>query len=261
MYSDSQPLLTGWKRVADSSAPYLFPEDKFLLEQTDQIALHKSFDEFVKSKDFGVSGSTKLHLNIMPEPFLGDIENAKIYVLMANPGFGPEDYLGGEASPYFRERLKENLRGQAHNHEFPFLYLDPQLSWRGGFTWWERKFHTIVQDVEKNRQVTYAEALQFLAQRVAALELVPYHSAKFGYDKHLHGRLASVQAVTSFLHDIIVPRVKADEALIIVARAAAQWGLRSQKNIVQYSTGEARAASISRNTKGGKAILKFLGVD
>lgn len=259
MSSDSQPSIAEWKHVADSVAPYLFRGDEFLLGETDRIALHNSFEEFVKSNDFGVPGSTKLHLNIIPEPFLGDIENAKVYVLMANPGFGPEDYFAGEANQYFRERLKENLRGKARNHPFPFLYLDPQLSWRGGFTWWERKFRSILDAVRKKQGCGYADALQVLAKCVAALELVPYHSANF--DTNLHGRLASSHAAISFLHDTVVPRAKASDAIIIVTRKVAQWALPSHKNIIPYSSGEARAASISTKTIGGKAILKFLGLE
>jgi hypothetical protein len=49
--------------------------------------------------------------------------------------------------------------------------------------------------------------------------------------------------------------------LLIVARTASDWGINQRaKNIVAYKGAERRAGFISPNTRGGKKLIKFLGL-
>lgn len=59
--------------------------------------------------------------------------------------------------------------------------------------------------------------------------------------------------------ETLVPRANRGEAVIVVSRQAATWGLDELSDaIVCYSNTEARGAHLTQNTRGGKLILNRL---
>jgi hypothetical protein len=48
--------------------------------------------EAYRSLDYCASHDRRLHLGLLPQPFFGDLRRASIYVLLLNPGLGPDDY-------------------------------------------------------------------------------------------------------------------------------------------------------------------------
>ena len=64
-----------------------------------------------------------------------------------------------------------------------------------------------------------------------------------------------------FVSDVVLPRVRSRNAIVIVTRKVREWNLPSEHGVVKYSSGEARAAHLTPASKGGKAILDFLLAD
>lgn len=90
-------LLTAWHDWEFNSQPYLLGGDDLLLSKPRsraQVAIHSSWESFIGEEDFGVPGDTRFHLGLVPVPFAGDIERAKVIVLLLNPGLEPDDYFG-----------------------------------------------------------------------------------------------------------------------------------------------------------------------
>ena len=61
-----------------------------------------------------------------------------------------------------------------------------------------------------------------------------------------------------FVHAVLVPRAKRDEALIIVARGVKQWKLPDHDNIIKYERNEGRSAHLTLESEAGKAIARRL---
>jgi len=101
--------------------------------------------------------------------------------------------------------------------------------------------------------------LRHLAHNVACLELLSYHSKSFGTGALLNS-LPSAQAMLAFVHKILLPKAKDNEATIIVTRSVKNWRLPKHKNIVIYESGETRSAHLTRKSRGGEAIAKRLGL-
>ncbi len=137
-----------------------------------------SFSEYVGSKRFD-SRDNELHLSLLPKPYVGDLTNAKVLIFLQNPGLQPADYFA-EDHQDFRSLAESNLSQSFPGH-YPFFVLDPGFAWTSGYIWWESKLRPVINDLQKSGVCdTYQNALRYVAERVAAVELFPYHSADSG---------------------------------------------------------------------------------
>jgi len=159
-----------------------------------------------------------------------------------------------EANPHFRKALVKNLYQRNLNKDFPFMSLNPQFAWHSDY--WTRRFQKILEKLIEKKNITYREALSVIANKVACLQYVPYHS-KSGLPRGLP-TLASTEKVRQHVHKVILPRVKKDKALVIVMRKSKEWGLPSHRNIIKYKGPEARGGLLT--DKARRKIEKWLGL-
>ena len=213
--SNTHRLIRNWRNCSFDSKPYLLPGDQSLLQHKESICVSSSFDEFIDS-NFGSYSNTSLHIGLMPIPYVGNLEKANIYVLMSNPGLSYGDYYAEDTSQIYKNALIRNIRQEFEDTDFPFLFLNPRFAWHPGFGYWHSKFKSFLKVIRSEFEITYQEALRYLAERIACLEFTPYHSEKFSA-KSIEG-LLSVECVTDFVHSVLVPKAERGEATIIVAR-------------------------------------------
>jgi hypothetical protein len=251
-------LLDEWAAWQPGRAPFVLEADLAKLTAgggAGSLALYDNWAAFHCAPDFGAAGDSRLHVGLLPHPFCGDLRRASIYILMLNPGLGATDYFGEYEMPAYRNALLAMLRQDFPLGGTTFLYLDPQYAWHGGFAWWHGKLAAVVGQLAKEWAVPFAEARARLGQKIASIELLPYHSASFrdsgGWLRELH----SVALARAFVHEVVVPRVERGEAVAIVTRQAAVWNLPDHPGVIRYSGYEARAAHLSPGSPGGKAIL------
>lgn len=239
----------------------MHPEDWPILQRfTKHIdADPKDFRQFLKSDRFG-SRDHKLHLSLLPLPYSGNLETAEIFILLLNPGFSYVDYYEEYECDAFRERRIKNLAQDFEGVEFPFSGLDPEFCWGGGFAWWESKLYDVIGRIAQKRfSGRYLHALQYLSQRMAHVELIPYHSS--GFSSHaLIQKLPSAQMARAFVRDVLIPDARRGDRIVIVTRRAKDWGFpKGRRGVVIYKGGHTRGASLSPNSSGGRAILRRLG--
>jgi hypothetical protein len=106
--------------------------------------------------------------------------------------------------------------------------------------------------------VSFAEARQRLARRLAIVELFPYHSETFRDADHWLRDLPSVALARGFVRETVAPRVLSGQAIAIVTRQAQLWELPHIEGVVVYSSQQARAAHLTLASPGGKAIIAHL---
>jgi hypothetical protein len=177
---------------------------------------------------------------------------------MLNPGLGPWDYYGEHEVPDYCQALLANLRQELRARPYPFLFLDPQFGWHGGYTWWYGKFAGIIEALAQRWDSSIADAPRALSNEIASVELFPYHSASFrdadGWLR-VRRRLQSVALAHAFVNETVLPRVSRGDAIVIVARRVRDWALSPAPGIILYTSSQARAAHITPNSSGGKAVL------
>ena len=202
-----------------SQPPYVHPEDSFYLDENGPF-----------------------ELGLLPQPWVGDLVNAKVFVLLLNPGLSGKEIEIEKENVKFRQALKTNLLGKSPN-----LFLDGDFHNHPGRLWMETHLKGVA-------------SLEVLRRYVALLELVPYHSKDFrAYS--LADRLPTCEDMRNFVHLNLAPRARAGELTLIVQRAAKQWGFSPAdecENIIVYQGGECRGGYMTANTRGGQAIKRQL---
>ncbi len=217
-----------------------------------------NFDTYIASERFNAVRDRHFHLSLVPVPFAGALAEAEVFILALNPGLSPIDYYGEYRVSDFRSRIEANLRQKIPISERPFLYLDPNYCWHSGFSWWESKFRDIATLLADHKhEGSYVGALDELSRRVAAIELVPYHSVSFR-DHAAMARLPSAQHAREFVSDVVFPRVRDGNAVAVLTRQISGWQLPRCDSERFVVASQGRGVTLSRRSRGGQAILRHL---
>ena len=259
-------LLSEWRKWDPKDFPYVLNMDADVLASPSwksSVAKYRSWRKAIRDPDFCKPNDKRLHLGLIPVPFIGDMLNASIYVLMLNPGLGPGDYFEYKV-PRLRRALIDNLRQKRRRGVMPFVFLDPRFAWHGGFGYWDRRLKGVMEALAASKGMSLTDARSTLGSKLAVVQLVPYHSAEFN-QKALR-QLPSVRLVKDFVRRRVAERVRAQEAIVIVTRQVKIWDqclpedLGEEQGIIRYAPKDARAASLSPKKSGGRAILRQFGV-
>jgi len=141
-----------------------------------------------------------LHLEIVPEPFLGNPE-APVVLLNLNPCFSQTD-VAEHLKPQFLAAAQANL---LHSYEpYPFYLLDPELP-SPGRDWWLQKLRALIARV----------GVQAVANSIFVAEVHGYHSRKY----HHRVRLLPSQRYSLDLITAALNR----QALVVIMRGARHW--------------------------------------
>lgn len=259
-------LIETWSKWQPKGPPHIFHGDEDAIADLKNRKSRKgpcertceftSWNEYHRDSEFGAPDDTRLHLGLFPSPFSGNVRTAKVFVLMLNPGCVPTDYFGQYERPGFEKALLRNLSQQ---NVTGLMGLDPQFAWSAGFQYWNKKLGDLIRALKEHRNSSFAEARAYLASAIASIELMPYHSPKFGIPRRYLNKMKSVQLVRELVQDELLPRAQKGKCLLIVTRKARFWGIRqSPPNVIVYKAGEAQAAYLNRKSRGGKRILEFL---
>jgi hypothetical protein len=249
-----------WATWAEKAAPYTLDSDVEQLFQgrgRRHIVTWHSWEDAMTDPGFCAPSDSRLHLGLLPQPFFGNLRTATIYVLLLNPGLGPSDYYGEYKVAEYRRALLDNLKQRVHGGG-PFLWLDPRFAWHGGFDWWHGKLAKVIERLAAAWDVPFSEARARLASELASIELLPYHSKNFRDRGGWLRNLPSVQLAQRFVTDFVLPRVQRGDATLIITRKTSEWGINEQQGVVIYRGGETRAAHLSPESRGGRAILNRL---
>lgn len=152
----------------------------------------------VKAFNARVAPVQRIHLEAMPEPFLGRFE-ARVVVLMLNPGF-PADGVDVPESAAHVARLRQSLATGV----VPHLHLVPSAEGNGA-AWWKRTTRALVA----------ATSAAVVAEQLLTLEFSPYHSIQFA---HGHLRFPSQDFTFHLLRAAL-----ARGAEVVVARGFEWW--------------------------------------
>lgn len=199
---------------------------------------------------------TRFDLSLEPVPFLGNLETAKIFLLMLNPKLGYADYSTNE-SPKFREALLKNGRQEfLTNGGAPCLALDPAYGWSSWFAYYERLLRsTLVTYALKEENKDYGKALRKLSSQLAIIELVPYYSENASkLRKKLLDSIPSVRLARKAAREL-VDRAGKGEVLVVVMWGADKWKLKPDPDNNVHCNSKARNGF---NEECRKALVKWL---
>jgi hypothetical protein len=253
-----EEFIAFWHQFDFSAPPFTHPADKALFEHpahSKKINLRppKSPADWVDWTSPDVR--PLVQLSLLPMPMCGDLRTADIFICLLNPGLAASDFYAEANHPEYQVRLQNAIAQQRSAvDEYPFFWLDPDLCWTGGAAWWSRKLQSVVAEAARRWGCEFSEAARRISQRIAVLELFPYHSKHFALGS-IAGVLPSCQAAVKLAQAIGDDPAKT----IIIARKRTLWGVEhdGDRRIV-FSAGQERGAHLSADSDGGRAILRRL---
>jgi len=107
-----------------------------------------------------------LQLEILPVPYLGNIEKASVVLLCLNPGYHKSLDRKAYKDKYC---FRESLNSLTFSNEIPFLCLDQKLKYTGGYKWWTRLLKRLMEEF----------GMKTLSEKLMCLQYLPYHSKTY----------------------------------------------------------------------------------
>ncbi len=236
-------LINVWSRTRFKKPPYVLTGDEEI-KDNQNVQKFTSYSDFIKSAY--INNRKTIHLGLLPIPYLGDLAKAKILILLLNPGFEPIDYFAEYKSKAYRKAIINNIKQKYFDNQYPFLPLNPRFLWTGGGRYWSKKFAGITEEIMRKKRCSYQQALSHISKRVAIIEYFPYHSNQFAISKKIIKKLVSPKMAVDYVKNILKPRAKNGEILILVARKADVWELKRSKNVIIFNGSETRAAHLGK---------------
>jgi hypothetical protein len=164
-----------------------------------------------------LKGYYALQLNILPEPFWGDLKNANVYILSGNPGYGKVEQKYNN-DPIFVQATQDNIT-QNNPH---IVWIDPNKPIDNGgkdvphpgHDYWLKRTRVLREAIALQRNCNPEE----VKLNICIIEYFPYHSKKISSAIKTKGKdLPSSKFVNNYIKNAI------GEKWIVIARCKADW--------------------------------------
>jgi len=239
-YAVKNPIVDFWRNN-------LSPDQKLYYHSADAEALktdlahttsndHDPILQYLENKkDLKNEAQPAFDLSILPSPYNGDLAQAKIFILMLNPGLSLTDYYIAPNEKFKKESLAI-INQDGMNQAFPFSCLNPEYYYWAGFQYWHSKLAPLIQKIyQENSFPSYEEALSFVAKNIATVQYVAYHSRHFGSRQdRLSENLKSNKTELQDYVQELVKRAKAKEIILLVGRSIQRWQALADKKEEGY---------------------------
>jgi len=213
----SRTATTGAKDIMDNpwinlpkASPYVLPEDRKLLDS------------------FNYSDESRPHTEILPAPYMGRPESARVFLLSLNPGFKEWDVERERTDLDYDNEKRKSLTFQSR---CPWFILDPSFSGTPGRKWW---FSTLRIPIE-----TFG--LDRIVNSVMCVQYFPYQSSAYKQQHIIPSQLYSFELVKAAM--------KANK-LIIQFRGDKYW----ENEVLGLDTYETKV--IIRSQETGQKLRK-----
>jgi len=186
-------MLNPWENLEKNSNEFILPADKPIINE---------FNGFISNEEF------KIRTEILPFPFVGNVLEAPVVLLMLNPGYDEKEREKG-----FYEKFKDIFWKQLHHKygemDYPYYCLNPDLNSYSDY--WPKRF----------KQITDVTTELEFSKHVCNIQFFPYSSQKMnwdGFNKALKGKYLTSQEYNF----VLVKNAMRRNALIIFLRKGSQ---------------------------------------
>jgi len=257
-------LIQFWREFnAPPTDPQIHPQDREFFAQhgllagvEEKLKQRVTFDSFTKDQEHFQPESPDFHFWLTPIPYVGNLGEAEVVILMLNWGLDYTCYHAEEQPRFRDEVLLPNLRQEAFDKSYPFFCLNPGYCWYGGFEYWEKRFRKMIRKlVEGGKADSYLDGLQKFSQRIAVLQMIPYTSWTFGSQ---HEKLITESRKKGNTRGILPSAQRAREAAqalknagksLIVVRRSQWWNVSGGTRVLLYKGSEGRGGYFTSAAK------------
>lgn len=184
-----------WAEFKKDNEEYILPEDKPIINE---------FNRIINNDEL------KIHTDIYPFPYVGNVLEAPIVLLMLNPGFDEKEI---EFYNKFKETFQNQLLHKYDLMEYPYYPLNPIIK-KDDSDYWPKRFRQITEHTHTHKLSRYICNIQFFS----------YSSKKMNWDyykKILKGKFLLSQEYNFFL---VKQAIKRDAIIIFLRRGGqSRW--------------------------------------
>ena len=119
---------------------------------------------------FSIYKKHKILTNLLVVPFFGDVENAKIYILMGNPGFNPGAYIDEVEDENYISLVNQNLKLELKT----FKPLHEKAIKTEGYDYWSHKgrIPKITKLLTELNKKDYSQNYEFVKNSICVIESI-----------------------------------------------------------------------------------------
>ncbi len=199
-----------WRRFTPVEGSNIHPDDRRFFEE--KPPKQKKTMNFSSSTVRSDEDRFTVRLGLLPQPYMGDIENSKIIIVMLNPG-----YEGGEYDEHIKdETSRQAILDTIHQNfsgvlsEYRYMYLNPRFRLTDGYKYLYAtpndprigRLRECIEFFAQKHHISPEESVRFIANNICMVEVFPYHSNKFKgqYYNQIKG-MPSLEAMNDFLEE------------------------------------------------------------
>lgn len=178
------------------------------------IGDYEIISEFNKRKK---ETPSEIKSHLLPEPFIGRPETAKVIFLALNPGYAighsPDHDTSDEKwhrDSKYRKLIIDNLAQIEVDYPYYYFNEDPYFANTPGHQWCKTRFKELINE-SKQKDISVKK----LSQRIACIQYHGYHSSKYSsFGKKLPSQAQTLDFVKSAMDN---------ETLIVIMRSQKIW--------------------------------------
>lgn len=196
-------------------------------------------------KDIKFTDFYNLRLELLPQPYLGNVSSAKVICLLLNPGCSAAE----DSIELNCQNLQQALRDNLSSTGTRLVYLDDEFDWTSGGEWIRRNI--------LNPLSRHGVTRDDLNRNFAIVEYFSYHSKTF--ESRLKAPLESQQ------YSFALVRQAIESGAIILLMRGEKWWLKDVPELKAYrQTGNCivphstRSASLSEKNLGAENFAKVV---
>jgi hypothetical protein len=169
----------------------------------------------------------KIHTQIMPAPYMGNVHSAMVVILMLNPGYTKEeDKIGDDGKNYY-DRYKHYWMNEIQHvpsiPNLPLFCLDEDYAKSSDY--W----------IKKLKPLTSVSSKEKVAKNICKIQFFPYHTEKY---RNIYKNLLAEEGFENFLPSQkynfqLVKNAMNRSAIIIITRSKKMW-LKAIPELKEY---------------------------
>lgn len=156
----------------------------------------------------------RIHEELFPAPFMGDVFNAKIILLMLNPGYEENEASKNYYSKY-RDAWIKHITSQPDSR--PPLFCFEKEYIKDSDYWYKKLIHLTPKHLSDDQK------FDIIKHNVAVIQYMPYHSLKFKNIPKKFYKKEVKYLISQEYNFYIVNKAIERNALILVLRGKKLW--------------------------------------
>lgn len=180
---------------------------EFVTNLDDNNLVLKQDREIIEKFNNQTNETYKVHTDIMPAPFMGNVLESPIVLLTLNPGYDEKE----DERNYYKDYKSYWINEIQHLHsvsELPLFCLDEKYIESSDY--WLKKFMPLISFTSKEK----------VANNISIIQFFPYHTKKY---KNIPKRLLDGNLESQNYNFQLVRQAIERKAIIIILRGRKYW--------------------------------------